>query len=140
MQEYNKHYDFEKARNIADYITHINVIFDTLKTRFTERKYTPEITQALLPKFNQADYAKGFYELKDLLHLPELPHSIDCFDISHFQSVALLVHAFDLPTANRTKINLGAFLLKHLQNKMIMQHCTKWFRAGIRRAIFLTLS
>lgn len=90
LQAYNKHYEFEKARNIADYITHINVIFETLKTKFTERKYTPEITQATLPKFNQVDYIKGFYELKDLLHLRNIPQSIDCFDISHFQSKALV--------------------------------------------------
>ncbi len=90
LQEYNKRYEFEKARNIADYITHINVIFKTLETKFSERKYTPEITEALLPKFKQSNYIKGFYELKDFLKLPELPHSIDCFDISHFQSTSLV--------------------------------------------------
>jgi excinuclease ABC subunit C len=114
LQEYNSRYEFEKARNIADYITHINVIFATLKSRFTERKYTPEITQALLPKFNQADYAKGFYELKDLLHLPELPHSIDCFDISHFQSVALVGSCIRFTDGKPDKNKFRRFAIKTL--------------------------
>lgn len=90
LYEYNKHYEFEKARNIADYINNMSIIFATLKSRFTERKYNPEITQATLPKFKETEYIKGFYELRDLLQLPELPKSIDCFDISHFQSQALV--------------------------------------------------
>lgn len=114
LHEYNKHYEFEKARNIADYITHIDIIFNTLKTRFTERKYNPEITQATLPKFNQADYTKGFYALKDLLGLSKLPKTIDCFDISHFQSVALVGSSIRFTQGMPDKNKFRRFTIKTL--------------------------
>lgn len=114
LHEYNKHYEFEKARNIADYITHIGTIFATLKTRFTERKYNPEITQAILPQFKYQEYAKGFYALKDLLGLTDVPHSIDCFDISHFQSAALVGSCVRFTDGEPDKNKFRRFAIKTL--------------------------
>ncbi len=134
LKEYNKHYEFEKARTIADYITHINVIFATLKTRFTERKYNPEITQALLPKFKQMEYSGGFYELKDLLGLPELPHSVDCFDISHFQSSALVGSCIRFTDGSPDKNKFRRFAIKTLteQNDYAALHevVSRRYKAG----------
>lgn len=115
LQEYNKHYEFEKARNIAQYITNIGMIFATLTTKFTEKKYVPEIAQATSPTFNQPDYARGFYELKDLLHLQELPRTIDCFDISHFQSKSLVGSCVRFTDGKPDKNKFRRFAIKTLQ-------------------------
>ncbi len=134
LKEYNARFEFEKARTIADYITHINIIFTTLKTRFTERKYDPEITQALLPKFKQTEYTRGFYELKDLLKLSELPHSIDCFDISHFQSNALVGSCIrftdGLPDKNKFRRFAIKTLTKQNDYAALQEIVSRRYKAG----------
>ncbi len=87
IQHYNQQLDFEKARNLSNYLKNLDIIFTTIKTRFTEKKYSEEIiaTTSSLKRDPEA-LAQGLIELQQLLQLPEKPKTIDCFDISHFQS------------------------------------------------------
>ena len=91
IAQFNKKLEFEKAAHMSDYLKNFEIIFETIKTRFHERKYELEIeetTQAQPLTPNEIEEALG--ELQQLLKLPTKPRSIDCFDISHFQSSSLV--------------------------------------------------
>ena len=115
LEEYKKKFDFEKARTIASYIDNISVIFGTLKANYTEKKYHPEIAQATLPKFEAMDYSQGFTELQKLLGLPQQIHSLDCFDISHFQSQSIVGSCIRFTDGKPDKNKFRKFAIKTLE-------------------------
>ncbi len=86
IKEYSAHLAFEKAKNLKNYADSIDLIFSTLKLKFSPTKYTKEILIATLPHEIDTLYKNAADELKQILQLPSPPRSIDCFDISHFQS------------------------------------------------------
>lgn len=88
IARYTEQLAFEKARRLQQYREDLDTIFATLKAKFTDRKYTFEVARAATQKvaLPEADYVEAAGALQRLLQLAELPHSIDCFDISHFQS------------------------------------------------------
>jgi excinuclease ABC subunit C len=87
IQELSKRREFEKAKNLHSYLNNLEIIFQTLKARFTEVKYDAEVFVATTkPKKARHVAAGGLDELQKILNLPVRPKSIDCFDISHFQS------------------------------------------------------
>ncbi len=91
INEYNKKLEFEKARNLAIYLQQFDVIFATLRTKFSDTKYAHEITITELHKKRPVEnYDESLIELQTFLHLSTTPRTIDCFDISHFQSHALV--------------------------------------------------
>lgn len=91
IAEYSKSLEFEKAQHLSTYLKQFDVIFATLKTKFSETKYAHEVTIVQMPhKRPIEDMHCGLEELQALLKLPTLPRTIDCFDISHFQSHALV--------------------------------------------------
>jgi excinuclease ABC subunit C len=80
---------FEKARNLHEYALSIDTIFKTLESRFTTHKYAHDILIKALSTLPE-QYGKTAHELQQLFDLPHPPHTIDCFDISHFQSTAIV--------------------------------------------------
>ncbi len=88
---YAQQHEFEKAQHIYQAITHFDTLVDTLKTGFSEAKYDPEVVYAMAqerPK--QYATSNAAEDLQRTLNLPHAPQIIDCFDISHFQSRALV--------------------------------------------------
>lgn len=84
---FNKAREYEKARNFASYLEHLEPLLATLKTHYHERKY--EVPVYAIATASQEVYdtcVPGLKELQDLLQLPVQPRILDCFDISHFQS------------------------------------------------------
>lgn len=91
IQEYNKNMEFEKSRNLSGYLADLEVIFATLKTGFSETKYVKDIAAMILPIQKKLERpVQALKELQELLQLDHVPETIDCFDISHFQSSALV--------------------------------------------------
>jgi excinuclease ABC subunit C len=83
----SKRKEFEKAQNLHTYLTNLDIIFQTLRTRFTEVKYDTEVFVATTATKKVYHVASGGLDtLQQLLRLPIRPQTIDCFDISHFQS------------------------------------------------------
>jgi len=86
IKEHSESLEFEKAKQLLEYKENIEVIFKTLDAKFSPKKYAADATLAATP-FNTSDnYYEIAKELKKVFKLPTLPLSIDCFDISHFQS------------------------------------------------------
>jgi len=77
--------EFERARNLHEYSLNLEKIVATIRTKFTEHKYEDEMFIATTPTHVSANAKNGLKELQQLLKLPVLPRTIDCFDISHFQ-------------------------------------------------------
>jgi excinuclease ABC subunit C len=87
IELYNHNFEFEKSRNLHSYIENVDVIFETLRTKFYETKYKDEAFAAITPvKSMEKNYEEVAHQLQQLLKLDKPPIRIDCFDISHFQS------------------------------------------------------
>ncbi len=91
IHKHNQAMEFEISKNLSRYLYDLEAIFATLKTRFTETKYAKDIsvmTTHIAYKTERPQEA--LRELQELLGMDEPAVSIDCFDISHFQSSSLV--------------------------------------------------
>ncbi len=115
---YNAHCEFEKARHIHEYTQNFESIFATLKAHFTEQKYTKEVAHLLLDPLKnditKIDHAQALATLQELLNLPNPIHTIDCFDISHFQSTSLVGSCVRFTDGKPEKNKFRRFKIKTL--------------------------
>ncbi|MBA3752115.1 GIY-YIG nuclease family protein [Candidatus Dependentiae bacterium] len=91
IKKHNLALEFEISKNLSKYLGDLDTIFATLKTGFTETKYAKDIsvmTTHIAYKVERP--MEALQQLQDLLELPNALKSIDCFDISHFQSSSLV--------------------------------------------------
>ena len=83
---------YEQAAALRDLLTHLH---HAIQERARVRK---------TPALQRETALQGLQELQNSLHLPELPHRIECFDISHISgthSVASMVCAIEgIPAPN----------------------------------------
>ena len=87
MKEYSQELKFEKAKHIQEYLDNLHTIFDTIKLHFSARKFATDIFFVTTPHpYEQTTYENTANELKTFLQLTGPVSTIDCFDISHFQS------------------------------------------------------
>lgn len=91
IKVYTQQLEFEKARTLHYYLKNLDTIFTTLQTRFSEKKYEREIflTTSPIDKKLIEDPHIGT-KIQHLLSLKKAPQTIDCFDISHFQSTYMV--------------------------------------------------
>jgi excinuclease ABC subunit C len=91
IREHNERLEFEKSKRLSIYLNDLASLFEALQTGFTERKYQKDITVMSTPISTRIEKPiEALFELQKLLMLPERPETIDCFDISHFQSSYLV--------------------------------------------------
>ncbi|MBA2307686.1 GIY-YIG nuclease family protein [Candidatus Dependentiae bacterium] len=91
IQKHNHAMEFEISKNLSRYLGSLEAIFATLKTKFTETKYAKDISALTTHIAYKADRSiEALGELQELLALDHPIISIDCFDISHFQSSSLV--------------------------------------------------
>lgn len=87
IKEYNAKLEFEKAQHLAEYEQNLEAIFKTLRAKFTETKYEKEIFLATTPMWRKTKKDPTLGEkIQAACTLNKAPATIDCFDISHFQS------------------------------------------------------
>lgn len=95
IQEHIKHYnaacEFEKSRHLSEYLTHFDAIAHTLKLHFSPKKYEADVFCATqrTRTTKQADSALG-YAFQEAIGASKPIHTIDCFDVSHFQGSFLV--------------------------------------------------
>lgn len=110
IKEHCANMDFEKAKNLHEYVSNFETIFETIRTHFTESKYATDIAAVAAPYFafpanntNDGEASKGHRrayvsemaddiaeQLQKFFDLKSPVHTIDCFDISHFQSKSIV--------------------------------------------------
>ena len=88
--DYNKLFLFEKAKYLHDYLINIEHIFRVLRIRFSEDKFADQIARVTAPKPIPSDMHTLEKELQDFLGIEKPFVTIDCFDISHFQSQSIV--------------------------------------------------
>ncbi|RTL05872.1 hypothetical protein EKK58_06565 [Candidatus Dependentiae bacterium] len=87
IKEYSAQMLYEKARNMKRYLDHLDSIFATLKTKFSLEKYADQIINVLQPtKLRDHIPDDLAIQLQHFLKTQNPIATIDCFDISHFQS------------------------------------------------------
>lgn len=144
IKEYNKALAFENARRLSGYIENLDTIFETIRTRFHEKKYENDIFVATTPT-KIAPRDKALEELSEFLELNKTPFdklrangdddeaaraelveafertkqikTIDCFDISHFQSSYLVGSCVRFSNGIPDKNNFRRFKIKTLQTQ-----------------------
>lgn len=91
IELYNKEYAFEKSKVLHDYLQHIEQIFASIKLRYSQEKFIEKIASATsLHHPNDQQIQQCRIQLQEFLGLTHPINTIDCFDISHFQSSALV--------------------------------------------------
>ncbi len=91
IAEYSKELAFEKARNLSNYLVNIDTIFTTLDTHYYASKYALDEFVITTPKPpTPQDTAQLATTLQQFFQAPHPIATIDCFDISHFQSRAMV--------------------------------------------------
>lgn len=91
IKEYAATMDFEKAKNLHEYVTHFETIFETMRTHFHEAKYATQIAAISMPKAYAPESADEIAtQLQQFFALDSPVYTIDCFDISHFQSRSMV--------------------------------------------------
>jgi excinuclease ABC subunit C len=84
---YSAELEYEKARTLQQYLHNIEIIFAILKTEFSPIKYVDQITSTTIAhNFLEQVSTDLAQQLQVLLKVEKPIHTIDCFDISHFQS------------------------------------------------------
>jgi len=91
MKKYSVEFAFEKAKRLNEYLHNFDTIFATLNTHFSADKFATDIfvvsTQTPYTSDNDATINT---DLQKFLGFPTPVRTIDCFDISHFQSSYLV--------------------------------------------------
>ncbi len=119
IEEYNKKLEFEKSQNLNNYLQDAQVIFKTIETGFSANKYMVDVAQAASSKkyYSDQDAQAGLLELKRLLKLPGIPETLDCFDISHFQSSYMVGSCIRFKNGVPDKNMFRRFKIKTLQEQ-----------------------
>lgn len=112
---YSKKLLFERARELQGYLLNFEQIFNVIRTRYHERKYESEEAIATAPvKYKPAPKPHVAAALQKLLNLPIAPHTIDCFDISHFQSQAIVGSCIRFQDGSPVKDKFRRFRIRTL--------------------------
>ncbi len=114
IEEYSQRLEFEKAQQLHDYLQNIDIIFDTLKTKFSEHKFEDQIIAVTTPADLQEHKNNLAIMLQQFLGLTTPVRTIDCFDISHFQSSSLVGSCIRFTDGIPEKNKFRRFMIKTL--------------------------
>lgn len=118
IKEYSAQQSFEKAQRLHKYRQDLETIFNTLHTRYSDDKYFPEFFAATNPTPHiTANYKQTERELKDFLHIEQTLKTIDCFDISHFQSHEIVGSCIRYTQGSPDKNMFRRFKIKTIDNQ-----------------------
>jgi excinuclease ABC subunit C len=92
MAEYSKQLAFEKAQHLRSYKENFETIFSTLKSDYYTDKFAPDLSIVKTPLTINSDSSPAVIaqELATFLGSKTPIVTIDCFDISHFQSRSIV--------------------------------------------------
>ena len=118
MQQYNAEMAFEKSKRLAEYLDNVETIFETIKTKYSAEKFATDIFVATTPAIDveQAHRDAG-KALSELLDVPTTIRSIDCFDISHFQSQSIVGSCIRFMDGKPDKNKFRRFKIQSLEQQ-----------------------
>lgn len=116
----NKELKFERARHMHHYIETIDAIFETLRHHLSHATYASAVAHAIAPRtFTPRidDSGKLAHELQQLVDSAHPIKSIDCFDISHFQSKHIVGSCVRFVDGKPDKTKFRRFKIKTLSQQ-----------------------
>jgi len=117
ITHYNQRMEFEKAAHIHTYIANFEPIFSTIATKFHEHKYQKEVEDITHQQISLQESQTALLDLQSLLRLEEKPITIDCFDISHFQSTHIVGSCIRFTNGKKDPKNFRHFKIKSLTSQ-----------------------
>jgi len=118
IKEHNKNLEFEKSKHLQEYIDNLDIILHTIRTKFKEDKFENEIFSAVTPIKQIYTFADDIdRKLQYFLKLENPLRSIDCFDISHFQSSFLVGSCIRFTDGKPDKNKFRKFKIKSLSKQ-----------------------
>lgn len=91
MKKYSAEFAFEKAQRLNEYLQNVDTIFTTLNTHFSADKFATDIFVASTPRPYSPQIDTNINtDLQKFFGFKTPIRTIDCFDISHFQSSYLV--------------------------------------------------
>lgn len=116
--DYSKELAFEKALRMQQYIRDLDTIFHTIHVKYSHEKYEPSVFIALHEiKKLPIDKDLLAQELQDLTGSKREIRTIDCFDISHFQSSYLVGSCVRFTNGYPDKNNFRRFKIRSLSQQ-----------------------
>lgn len=111
----NAQFAFEKSKHFAEYLDNVQIIFKTIATKFAPEKFTADIVAATTPtELVAQSYAHASADLEKLLGNANHIRTIDCFDISHFQSQSIVGSCVRFTDGKPDKHKFRRFKIKSL--------------------------
>ncbi len=112
----NHVFAFEQAQRLSKYLENVEFIFHTIRTKYSAFNYAPEIIAATSPHpIIDSDYDAVTKELSTMLGISGIINSIDCFDISHFQSNEIVGSCIRFTKGKPEKDKFRRFKVKTIQ-------------------------
>jgi excinuclease ABC subunit C len=113
ISAYNRSFSFEQAKQLHTYRDNVETIFHTLQTKYSPKKFKIELFVATTPGPTDLDQK----ELQELLGIKTPLHTIDCFDISHFQSRSIVGACVRFTDGKPDKNKFRRFRIKTLDQQ-----------------------
>lgn len=110
----NKELKFERAKNLHGYLTHIDNLFQTLNQYTSSMVYVPDAVTTSMPATPIPRSATLAAELQALIGSEKPIHTIDCFDISHFQSKSIVGSAIRFTDGVVDKEGFRRFIVRSI--------------------------
>lgn len=115
---YSTEMAFEQAQRLHYYQQNLESIFHTLQTRFSADKYAAETFMATAPSpLRTLRTQEAAKTLQEFFQLPHPPVTIDCFDVSHFQSKQIVGSCVRFTNGLPDKNKFRRFNIKSLQQQ-----------------------
>ena len=118
ITQYNSHMLFEKSKRLNEYLENVELIFESIRTKYTPEKFATDIFVATTPPMYVADVHKTVgAQLSAFLGTATSISTIDCFDISHFQSHSIVGSCVRFTDGKPDKNMFRRFKIKTLEQQ-----------------------
>ncbi len=109
--------NFEKAKKLHTFITNLDVIFDTLHVKYSHERFRPDVFIAMHDIKQLPERRQIATELQQFLQADKPIVTIDCFDISHFQSSYIVGSCVRFSNGLPDKNNFRRFKVRTLKEQ-----------------------
>lgn len=118
IERFNRELNFEKAQEFHEMEAHLTHLFEVLKTKFSEKHFQREVADLVVaPDEKDLDRHEALVALQAMLKLPELPRTIDCFDISHFQGQNMVGSCIRFTDGSPDPGNFRRFIIRSITHQ-----------------------
>lgn len=118
IKDYNAALEFEKSKRLTDHISNLEHIFMVIENHYSKEKYNDQLFYITYKKPVENPFSHDIAEqLAQLLGYNHPINTIDCFDISHFQSQSIVGSCIRFTKGLPEKNKFRRFIVKNLEQQ-----------------------